>query len=168
MQPPTHACLQHKAQRVYCGVWVRERGVMVIERHPPSPHCFWRNWPTGPWFTQWKCSGRLCDNEGLVLGEEGRQLGGGRLCWMGAVIWRTQAGTGAPTDGRWAERLRGDSYSTLRMAAKEQHEGDRRDHIYLRWLYAQVINLSSMILKVLHIRPALAHTHTDDTSFSIV
>lgn len=25
---------------------------------------------------------------------------GTRLCWMGAVIWHTQAGTQAPTDGR--------------------------------------------------------------------
>lgn len=82
---------------------------------------------------------------------------GRRLFWTGAVIWHTQAGTEASTDGRGAERLRGDSYSTLRMAVTEQHVGGRRGRIYFRGTTAP--HLASMLLRVLHTK--LAHRHTD-------
>lgn len=64
------------------------------------------------------------------------------------MIWHTQAGTEASTDGHGAERLQGDSYSTLRMAVTEQHVGGRRDRIYFRGTIAP--HLASMLLRVLH------------------
>lgn len=65
------------AQRVHCGVWSRERekGVYwLLGDDPPSAASDYSE-PRGPGLRSESAVGeRLCDNEGLVLGEEGRQL----------------------------------------------------------------------------------------------
>lgn len=56
----------------------RERGVVVIGRHPPPHTASDTAELRGPGLCSESAVGereRLCDNEGLVLGEEGRQLG---------------------------------------------------------------------------------------------
>lgn len=96
---------------------------------------------------QWASAGACVTMRGLFRKRKADSWGR-RLCWMGAVIWHMQAGTVASTDGRGAERLWGDSYSTLRMGVTEQHVGGRRDRIYFRGTTA--LHLASTLLKVLH------------------
>lgn len=136
---------------------------MVIGR-PPPPSCplFLTQMSCEPLVytvkVQWASVGACVTMRGLFRKRKADSWGR-RLCWMGAVIWHMQAGTEASTDGHGAERLRGDSYSTLTMAVTEQHVGGRRDRIYFRGTTA--LHLASTLLKVLHTKSPNWLTHTD-------